>query len=94
MCELQLRPVDAVAQELAGLAEADMPRAGMFLWLKLLTVPDSGALRAAFKREKVVVVPGGRILTAELAYQQICDPFGHMYPSTTRSNGCIILGLH
>ena len=47
-----------MVQELAGLAEADTPRAGMFLWLKLLTVPDSGALRAAFKREKVVVVPG------------------------------------
>ena len=30
----------------------------MFLWLKLLTVPDSGALRAQFKQEKVVVVPG------------------------------------
>ena len=43
---------------LAGVAEADTPRAGMFLWLKLLTVPDSGSLRAEFKAEKVVVVPG------------------------------------
>ncbi len=41
-----------------GVAEAETPRAGMFLWLKLLTVPDSGALRAQFKQEKVVVVPG------------------------------------
>jgi len=51
-------PCYPAPQELAGVAEADTPRAGMFLWLKLLTVPDSGALRAQFKQEKVVVVPG------------------------------------
>ena len=53
-----VKPLPCAMQELAGIAEADTPRAGMFLWLKLLTVPDSGALRAEFKQEKVVVVPG------------------------------------
>ena len=47
-------------QELAGLAEADMPQAGTFLWLKLLHVEDAGSLRALFKQEKVVVVPGAQ----------------------------------
>ena len=45
-------------QELAGLAEVDMPKAGMFLWIKLLDVEDSRSLRELFKQEKVVVVPG------------------------------------
>lgn len=49
-------------QHLAGLAEAAPPRAGMFQWLRLMGVRDSGSLRALFKEEKVVVVPGaGRV---------------------------------
>lgn len=45
-------------QELSGLAEADVPKAGMFLWIRLLGVDDSRSLRELFKQEKVVVVPG------------------------------------
>lgn len=45
-------------QELAGLAEAESPQAGMFLWLRILGVEDSRSLRDLFKMEKVVVVPG------------------------------------
>ena len=45
-------------QELAGLAEAEAPRAGMFLWLRLADVDDSASLKDLFKLEKVVVVPG------------------------------------
>ena len=37
-----------------------MPKAGTFLWLKLLHVEDAGSLRALFKQDKVVVVPGAQ----------------------------------
>mmetsp|Transcript_1187 Transcript_1187/g.3548 ORF Transcript_1187/g.3548 Transcript_1187/m.3548 type:complete len:556 (-) Transcript_1187:3167-4834(-) len=49
----------AASQELAGLAEWHAPRAGMFLWIKLLQPPrDESALVAALRDHKVVVVPG------------------------------------
>lgn len=48
-----------VVQELAGLAEWHAPRAGMFLWIKLLQPPQNeSTLVAALRDHKVVVVPG------------------------------------
>lgn len=48
----------AAEKHLTGLAEWQAPRAGMFLWLKLLGVKDSWVVFEKMKEVKVVVVPG------------------------------------
>ena len=88
--------MSARPQELAGVAEAETPRAGMFLWLKLLTVPDSGALRAQFKQEKVVVVPGALITqrmrcAVETVVRSFVTP---TRAATTKLSACIKLLGH
>jgi len=44
--------------QLQGLAEWAAPRAGMFLWLRVLDVEDTEALMAQLETHKVVLVPG------------------------------------
>jgi kynurenine/2-aminoadipate aminotransferase len=48
----------AADTELKGIAEWGVPRAGMFLWVKLLGVGDSTEIWEALKAEKVVLLPG------------------------------------
>jgi kynurenine/2-aminoadipate aminotransferase len=48
----------AAQQHLTGLAEWAAPRAGMFLWMKLLTVAEAEDMFDELKSAKVVVVPG------------------------------------
>ena len=48
----------AAEQHLSGLAEWTRPAAGMFLWLKLLVVPDADEILDKLKDAGVVVVPG------------------------------------
>ncbi|EFN55510.1 hypothetical protein CHLNCDRAFT_133915 [Chlorella variabilis] len=48
----------ACQKHLAGLAEWTVPSAGMFLWLRLLTVEDASEIWGALKAAKVVLMPG------------------------------------
>jgi kynurenine/2-aminoadipate aminotransferase len=48
----------AAERHLSGLAEWSAPTAGMFLWLRLLTVEDCTEIWEALKAAKVVVLPG------------------------------------
>ena len=48
----------AAEQHLTGLADWTRPAAGMFLWLKLLTVSDADEILDKLKDAGVVVVPG------------------------------------
>ena len=51
--------IQAAAEEhLSGLAEWTRPAAGMFLWLRLLTVADADEILEKLKDVGVVVVPG------------------------------------
>ena len=51
--------IHAAAEEhLTGLANWTRPAAGMFLWLKLLTVSDADEILDNLKDAGVVVVPG------------------------------------
>ena len=51
--------IQAAAEEhLSGLADWSRPAAGMFLWLKLLTVADADEILDKLKDAGVVVVPG------------------------------------
>ncbi|KAL6781009.1 hypothetical protein ACKKBG_A09385 [Auxenochlorella protothecoides x Auxenochlorella symbiontica] len=54
--------VHAAAQRhLAGLADWEQPRAGMFLWITLRGIPDSARIWDAMREAKVVAVPGGAL---------------------------------
>ncbi|KFM27490.1 Kynurenine/alpha-aminoadipate aminotransferase, mitochondrial [Auxenochlorella protothecoides] len=54
--------VHAAAQRhLAGLADWEQPRAGMFLWITLRGIPDSARIWEAMREAKVVAVPGGAL---------------------------------
>ena len=49
----------AAERHLSGLAEWERPRAGMFLWVRLLAgVLDSSSVMQACKDARVIVVPG------------------------------------
>ncbi|EIE19767.1 PLP-dependent transferase [Coccomyxa subellipsoidea C-169] len=48
----------AAERHLAGLAEWQPPAAGMFLWLRLLGIPDARSILDALKDSGVVLVPG------------------------------------
>jgi kynurenine/2-aminoadipate aminotransferase len=51
--------LEAAQQHLQGLAEWNVPKAGMFLWLRLIGVDDAKALveqRAI--QQKVILLPG------------------------------------
>jgi len=51
--------IQAAAEEhLTGLADWTRPAAGMFLWLKLLTVQDADEILDNLKDAGVVIVPG------------------------------------
>ena len=50
----------AVEEHLTGLADWTRPAAGMFLWLKLLTVSDADEILDKLVDAGVVVVPGTR----------------------------------
>eukprot|EP00696_Hemimastix_kukwesjijk_P014943 gnl/Hemi2/3028_TR1070_c0_g1_i1.p1 gnl/Hemi2/3028_TR1070_c0_g1~~gnl/Hemi2/3028_TR1070_c0_g1_i1.p1 ORF type:complete len:444 (-),score=90.06 gnl/Hemi2/3028_TR1070_c0_g1_i1:120-1451(-) len=50
--------LQACQEFLPGLAEWNTPPAGMFLWLKLLTVKDAATLTMPFADEGVMCVPG------------------------------------
>ena len=51
--------IQASAQRhLAGLAEWQPPAAGMFLWVRLLQIPDARSILDSLKDAGVVVVPG------------------------------------
>lgn len=51
--------IQAAAEEhLSGLAAWTRPAAGMFLWLRLLTVADADEILEKLKEMGVVVVPG------------------------------------
>jgi kynurenine/2-aminoadipate aminotransferase len=48
----------AAERHLVGLAEWQAPAAGMFLWLRLLGIPDARSILDALKDSGVVLVPG------------------------------------
>lgn len=48
----------AAERHLAGLVEWQPPAAGMFLWLRLLHVPDARTILDALKASGVVLIPG------------------------------------
>jgi DNA-binding transcriptional MocR family regulator len=49
----------AAARELGGVADWAVPRAGMFLWVRLVGVEDAGEVWQELRRAKVVCCPGG-----------------------------------
>ena len=67
--------LDAV-QELEGLAEWQRPKAGMFIWLKLLAgVADVDDIAAELVQANVMVLPG-KSLTLHIAAVDIVNSIG------------------
>lgn len=65
----------AASRELSGLAEWQAPRAGMFLWVKLLGVEDALEVWDATHDAKVIVCPGRVMATAAAAGEKVISPY-------------------
>ena len=74
----------AASQELAGLAEWKAPRAGMFLWMKILNVEDAFEIWDAAHDAKVIICPGGVMATASAAGEKVASPFVRIAYSTVQ----------
>ena len=63
----------AAEEHLTGLADWTRPAAGMFLWLKLLTVADADEILDKLKDAGVVVVPGaaGPLISLHSSYSEM-----------------------
>jgi kynurenine/2-aminoadipate aminotransferase len=60
----------AAKEHLAGLAKWQPPSAGMFLWLRILGVPDAGAILGTLRDAGVILVPGLQFWQAQFQTSQ------------------------
>ena len=67
----------AAKKHLTGLATWAEPRAGMFLWVRLLGFEDAAQILSQLREARVIVVPGARLPTPTLG---IPSPVRHSWP--------------
>ncbi|MCJ1241978.1 hypothetical protein MMC14_009985 [Varicellaria rhodocarpa] len=88
-----------VAQELEGLAEWQQPKAGMFIWLKILAgVQDVDDIAAELVEANVMLLPGHASAqdmhcTSSLPIWRVCWPASIGYNAPTCLSECCVLHM-